>query len=58
MSFVASCHHRVLQCFKYHGNSKHDSDGEHRVSLQEFKEAIRVRHGAAASGAEFEPSQV
>ena len=58
MSFVASCHHRVLQCFKYHGNSQHDKDGEHRVSLQEFQEAIRVRHAAGAAPAEVEASQV
>ena len=58
MSFVASCHHRVLQCFKYPGNSKHDNDGEHRVSLHEFQEAIRVRHAAGASPAEVEASQV
>ena len=58
MSFVASCHHRVTQCFRMHGNSKHDNDGEHRVSLQEFQAAIRVRHGVVVSGEEFEASQV
>ena len=57
MSFVASCHHRVLQCFKYHGNAQHDANGEHRVCLAEFQEAIRVRHAAGIAPAEVEVSQ-
>ena len=58
MSFVASCHHRVLQCFKYHGNAEHNELGEHRVCVQEFQEAIRVRHAAGTAPAEVEVSQV
>ena len=49
MSFVASCHHRVVQCFRMHGNAKHGQD--HKVSLSEFQAAIRARHGAVASEA-------
>ena len=48
MSFVASCHHRVVQCFRMHGNAKHGLD--HKVSLSEFQAAFRARHGAAGKG--------
>ena len=48
MSFVASCHHRVAQCFRMHGNAKHGLDD--KVSLEEFQAAIRARHGAVVSG--------
>ena len=54
MSFVASCHHRVAQCFRMHGNAKHGL--EERVSLEEFQAAIRARHGAAVSEAEHDPA--
>ena len=54
MSFVASCHHRVAQCFRMHGNAKHGL--EERVSLEEFQAAIRVRHRAGVSESEFDPA--
>ena len=50
MSFVASCHHRVAQCFRMHGNAKHGLDD--KVSLEEFQAAIRARHRAAVSESE------
>ena len=43
MSFVASCHYRVVQCFRMVGNSKHDG-GAKEVSLAEFQAAVRARH--------------
>ena len=39
MSFVASCHHLVAQCFRLHGNAKHGLDD--KVSLEEVQAAIR-----------------
>ena len=42
-AFVADCHHRAAQCFKYHGNAKHEVTGR-EVSLQEFQAAIVSRH--------------
>ena len=54
MSFVASCHHRVAQCFRMHGNAKHSEDA--MVSLEEFQQAIRARHHAGVSASEFDPA--
>ena len=48
MSFVASCHYRVAQCFRMVGNSKHGEDG--KVSLSEFQAAIRSRHASSGEG--------
>ena len=56
MSFVASWHHRAVQCFRMHGNSKHCRDP--KVSLSEFQAAIRARHGAAVSEAEHDAASV
>ena len=50
MSFVASCHYRVVQCFRMVGNSKHCESGKEE-SLSEFRAAIRSRH-ASSGGAE------
>ena len=54
MSFVASCHHRVAQCFRMHGNAKRSQDAT--VSLEEFQTAIRVRHRVGVSESEFDPA--
>jgi len=54
MSFVASCHHRVSQCFRMQGNAKHSGDA--MVSLEEFQQAIRARHHAGVSASEFDPA--
>ena len=54
MSFVASCHHRVAQCFRMHGNAKHSQDAT--VSLEEFQTAIRVRHHVGVSESAFDPA--
>ena len=56
MSFVASCHHRVLQCFLYHGNAGHGKS-EKAVSLSEFQEAVRSRHLSGTAPAEIDASQ-
>ena len=52
MSFVASCHHRVAQCFRMQGNAKHREEAT--VSLEEFQQAIRARHLAGVSASEFD----
>ena len=54
MSFVASCHHRVSQCFRMQGNAKHSEDA--MVSLEEFQQAIRARHHVGVSASEFDPA--
>ena len=56
VSFVATCHHRVAQCFKYHGNSKGDIQGL-GVSLQEWQAAIKRRHAQGSSGIDGEAEQ-
>ena len=48
MSFVASCHHRVLHCFLKFGNSG-QGRGEKAVSLQEVQAAVRMRHSGSAT---------
>ena len=48
MSFVASCHHRVLHCFLKFGNSGQGA-GAKMVSLQEVQAAVRMRHRAGAA---------
>ena len=50
LSFVASVHHRCLQCFLYHGNSLHVDKGRKHVTLEEFQACIKRRH--AGSGAD------
>ena len=51
LSFVAACHHRAAQCFRYHGNKMH-GDGSPEVSLTEFQEGIKVRHLLGTRGTE------
>ena len=43
-SFVASVHHRCLQCFLYHGNSMHVEKAQSHVTLQELQTCIKRRH--------------
>ena len=54
MAYVASVHHRVLQCFRYCGNSLHDIN-KVEVSLEEFQECIKSRHRLGCSGIDEEP---
>ena len=56
ISFVATCHHRVAQCFKYHGNSKDEVQGP-PVSLQDWQAAIKRRHAQGSSGIEGDAEQ-
>jgi hypothetical protein len=49
MSFIAGVHHRGAQCFRYHGNSLH-GEGKATVSLEEFQQAIKVRHSIGDGG--------
>ena len=49
MAYVASVHHRGLQCFRYCGNSKHDAH-KAEVSLEEFQECIKAMHRLECSG--------
>ena len=53
LPFVASVHHLATQCFKYHGNSKHDGGGEQKgITLAEWQEAVKERHRQGSSGME------
>ena len=47
MSFVASCHYKVFQCFRMVGNTKHKDAGK-EVSLAEFQAAVRSRHSSSS----------
>ena len=49
MAYVASVHHRALQCFRYCGNMKH-SDSMKQVTLEDFQEGIISRHKLGTSG--------
>ena len=49
LSFVVSVHHRMTQCFRYHGNSKHEGSTT-VVSLLEFQESIKDRHRIGHDG--------
>ena len=51
MSFVPSCHYKVVQCFRMVGNSKHDG-GAKEVSLAEFQAAVRSRHSSSPSSSD------
>ena len=45
VSFIAAVYHRGTQCFRYQGNSLHDSKpGVSAVSLKEFQASIKERH--------------
>ena len=56
MPFVASSHPRVLQCFRFHGNLKHESGGH--VSLEEFQRAVRARHCATPPGESMQTNNI
>ena len=49
LPYCASVHHRITQCFRQHGNSKHDTKGA-AVSLGEFQVAIKERHRIGDDG--------
>ena len=51
MSFVASCHYKVVQCFRMVGNTKHE-DADKEVSLAEFQAAVRSRHSSSPSSSD------
>ena len=53
LSSVSSVHHRLAQCFRYHGNSLHDASVI-TVSLKDFQEAIKERHRIGSRGHEPE----
>ena len=50
LPFVACCHHRVTQCFRYHGATKHSDSGAREITLQQWQESIRVRHSLGSNG--------
>ena len=56
MAYVASVHHRGLQCFRYCGNSLH-SVNKAEVSLEEFQECIKARHKLGSSCIDEEPQE-
>ena len=53
MSFVAAVHHRVAQCFRYHGYGMHGEGGS-EVSSADFQEAIKSRHRLGSRGMDGE----
>ena len=56
MAYVASVHHRGLQCFRYCGNTLH-GDNKTEVSLEEFQECIKSRHALGTNGIDEEGGQ-
>jgi hypothetical protein len=55
MAFVAQCHHRAAQCFRYHGNSSHGvGPSQEEVSLAEFQAAVKMRHTLGHNGIDVE----
>ena len=51
LSYVASVHHRAVQCFRYQGNKEH-AEGTAEVTLAEFQEGIKERHRLGSRGME------
>ena len=49
LSYVAAVHHRGAQCFRSHGEVKHE-DNDPSVSLTSFQAAIKMRHRLGSSG--------
>ena len=49
MSFVAGCHHRAAQCFRYFGEALHEREGK-EVSLTAFQNCIKERHRLGSAG--------
>jgi hypothetical protein len=43
---VSASFHRTLQCFRYQGNSQHESVPHPQVTLKEWQTAIAKRHAA------------
>ncbi len=56
LSYVASVHHRAVQCFRYQGNTVHAEDVpggiKAEVTLAEFQEGIKARHRLGSRGME------
>ena len=51
LSFNAVAYHRVMQCFRYHGNVIHTPDSQ-EITLLEFQTSIKSRHEAGSRGTE------
>ena len=49
LPYGAATYHRAIQCFILYGNKFHDGNGN-GVCLQEFQEAIQVRHRIGSPG--------
>ena len=50
LPFVAQCHHRCTQCFRYHGASDHSNGARSEVSLTEWQACIKIRHSLEPTG--------
>ena len=57
MSFVAGCHHRAAQCFRYLGESEHPGTSK-EVSLTAFQSCIKERHRLGTAGFDEDASDV
>ena len=49
LPYVAHCHHRCTQCFRYHGASAHSNDRK-EVTLAEWQDSIKTRHALGSTG--------
>ena len=49
LPYVAHCHHRCTQCFRYHGASGHSNDRS-EATLAEWQQSIRARHALGSTG--------
>ena len=55
LPYVCSAHHRATQCFKYHGNTTHNSEKQSKgIVAHEWVAAIKARHQAGSDGIEAE----
>ena len=49
LAYVAAVHQRGVQCFVGYGNSKHEGAGGKRVTMEEFQQAVKVRHASSGN---------
>ena len=49
LPFVAQCHHRAAQCFRYFG-AKHHGVNRDETHLSEWQRAVKARHSLGSSG--------
>ena len=50
LPYVAQCHHRASQCFRYHGATDHHNGTRQEISLPEWQSCIKIRHSLGSTG--------